>query len=417
MEDKRTPMEAEVQELPEERKQSRFRVFYGTSAKPRTRRSYTWAWICLSVGLIAISTFGIVATILRIRLEKGEDGWRINYYESETTEATEDPVQDLTVTPKDNYKTVPIGQAGTVQFQITAEGDALAPSDLYSLISPAVVCVEVETYYGRSSCTGVVISQDGYILSATEGLSSAISVTVTFSDGTQYAASRVGEERVSGLCLLKVEAKGLPTVTFAKNSALSVGQGIYCICNPFGSLLPNVFYSGMLAASGDVDVNGKVYTVLQTSTQLSRVGYGCPILDSRGLVVGLTTPIGKQFLSTEDPCFAVCAEDLTEIIESFERDTQSIDRWLGLEVETIPEDYMYLFGFPGNIWIVDVAAGSAPYGVLCNYDVITSVDDIEVNTPEEYEQAVSSRKVGSKVTLTIYRAGVFYKINLPVLAR
>ncbi len=418
MEDKRTPMEAEVQELPWKREPVCPEDFYGTAAKPRTRRSHNGLWICMSLILIAASTCSIAASILHLRLEKRDNGWEIVAVPPQTTEAAADPVENVEVTVADEYIVVSNGEPGSVQMRIsTAGGDVLSPEAIYAQVSPAVVCVQVETYYGKSSYSGVVISEDGYILSATEGLTNAASVTVSFPDGAGFTASRVAEERSTGLCLLKVEASGLPTVAFAQDDALGIGQGIYCICNPYGTKIPNVFFDGMLAATGAVDVGDAAYTVLQTTAQLNNVGYGCPILDSRGLVVGLTSPVGKRILSGEDPCLAISAADLTRTIETFERSASSDACWLGLEVEEIPEDYQYLYGFPGSIWIAEIAVGAPPYGYLYEYDVVTAVDGVEVGSVAEFEKLLSVHAPGDRVQLTIFRSGNWYNIILPVMAR
>ncbi len=417
MDDKRTPMEAEVQELPQKRKHSWPGNFYGTSTKPRTKQNHNGLWICLSLIVIVVSTCSIVISLLNIRLDKQDGGWKLQWEPTET-QTTENPVEDLEITDSPDYIPTPFRKAGSVQIRFApSEGEALSPSEIYAQAAPAVVRVEVQTYYGSDCYTGISVSEDGYILSATDGLTNANSINVCFSDGRQYAASWVGEERASGLCLLKVEAAELPTVTFAQDDQLVVGQSVYCICNPYGSKLPNVFLDGMLAASGTVEAGGNSYSILQTSTQPFNGGYGCPILDGRGLVVGMTTPIGKRVFTGDDPCMAISAKDLTEAIEAFERNASFDTCWLGLEVEEIPEDYQYLYSFPGSIWIAEVAVESKAYGVLCQRDVITEVDGVQVSSREEFDKQVSKHKAGERVWLTFYRSGSWYRASVPVLAR
>lgn len=418
MDDKRTPMEAEVQELPRKREHARPKVFYGTSTKPQAKRNYNGLWICLSLIVIAISTFSIIVSLFNIRLEKQDGGWKVWVKDPTEPQTTENPVQELEITDTREYVAAPVKKAGTVQIRLaSAEGEALSPSEIYAQAAPAVVCVEVKTYYGDECYTGISVSEDGYILSATEGLTNASAVKVSFPDGKQFPASRVGEERASGLCLLKVEATDLPTVSFAQDDSLAVGQSVYCVCNPYGKQLPNVFYDGMLSASGTVEASGSTYTILQTSAQPSGAGYGCPILNDRGQVVGLTTPIGKRLVSGADPCFAVSAADLTESIERFEKNSFSDGQWLGLELEEIPEDIISYYGFPGKVWIVDIAVESKAYGYLCQWDVVTEVDGVEITSLEEFDKLVSAHKTGESVWLTIYRSGSWYRAYLPVMAR
>ena len=415
MDDKRTPMEAEVQELPPKREPAKPGNFYGTAAKPKPRRNHTGFLITLSLILIVASTVSILDSIFHIRLEINDGVWQLRVQMPAAQQPQENPIKHLEPVSDSPYSPTQSSSVDSVQLQLAeGDGEALSPSEIYAQTASAVVCVQLETYYGVLSYTGVLISEDGYVLSATEGLTNATAITVSCSDGRQYAASRVGEDRVSGLCLLKLDTTGMPHVTFAQDEVPSVGQTVYCICNPYGNQLPNVFYDGMLAAQGDLRVSGYTYTLLQTSAQLGNVGYGCPILDSRGLVVGLTTPIGEYVVSGENPCFAVSAPDLNAIIDLLQHGASSQSGWLGLEVEEIPEYYRQLFRYPGSIWISVLVA---PYDCLFQHDIITAVEDTEVNSVEEFEQAVSAYTPGDMVWITIFRSGEWYRVHLRVLAR
>lgn len=413
MVDKRVPMEAEVQELPEDWENARPEHFYGTAAKPKPRRDRSWVLIFVSLLMIAGSTYSITTNLLKLRSATQTEDWVISMPVLNTTQATEETYQKLLVTAEDLF--VPVyGETGTVELHIEiSDGEVLSPSEIYAQVSPAVVCVQVESYYGSSTCTGVVISEDGYILTATDAQTGSSAFSVSFVDGSRYAADCVREEWGSGLRLLKIDAEELPTVSFAQDSELSVGQSVYCICNPYGSQIPNVFFDGMMSATGSVTVGSYAYTVLQTSAQLSGVGYGCPILDGEGLVIGLTTPIGQRLVSDQDPCLAVSSGNLTEILAAFERAETSEYRWLGIEVAEIPEEYLYMFAYPGRLWI-DV---TPPYEKLHRYDVICSVDGVPVSSLEEYEKIVSAHAPGDFVELIIFRDGTYYRVTLPVFSR
>ena len=418
MDDKRMPMEAEVQELPPRREPAAPDDFYGTSAKPRPRRNHTGALICLSLILIAASTVSILYSIFHFRLVMTDGVLKILTQAPPETEATEDTVKKLEGAENGDYVPTPSRAVGSVDLRVAqADGDALSPSTIYAQVSPAVVCVEVQSYYGSETDTGVVISEDGYILTANDGLTNAISISVSFANGDCYAAKWMGEERTSGLCLLKIEGEGLPTVAFAQDGEATVGQSVYSVCNPYGSQLPNVFCDGMLAACGKVDAGGRTYRILQMSGQSSTLGSGCPILDSRGLMIGMTTPIGKRLVSGQDPCFAIFADDLTQIVEDFERNASDAPCWLGLVLEDIPEDYQSFFDLRGSVWIAEVAVGTKGYGYLLQYDVITEVDEVEISSVSDYEQVLATHQPGDLVLLKIYRSGDYYKIELPVLAR
>ena len=420
MDDKRTPMEAEVQELPDQREPAELKSFYGTAAKPKPHRDHSWILICISLAMIAGSTYFIVSNITRMRARKdgGQNDWVLGFQVTEQTEVTESTAQNLEVTAEDLYVSAYSGESSAVELHLASgEGEELLPEQVYAMVSPAVACIQVETYYGNEYYSGVVVSADGYLLTAVEELGHALSITVFFPNGTRYVAELVREDRSTGLCLLKVAAKELPTVAFAQDGALTVGERVYCICNPYGTQIPNIFYDWILAGCGSVKLNGSTYSVLQSTAQLNGVSYGCPILDERGLVIGLTTPIGKKLASAAGADLALSAADLARTIESFERSDDSVSLWLGITVEEIPEDYRYLFELTGKLWVTDVAVDSALNGVMFQYDEITEVDGVPVNTVEEFEQMIAKHDLREKLRFTVFRNGKTYTIWLTVLVR
>lgn len=418
MDDKRTPMEAEVQELPQERGACVPGDFYGTAVQPKTRRSHAWAWISLGLGVIAVCTFCVVAALSHVQIKTVDGVLRLLMNDPEQTEATEDPVNALEAPEDRAYTPGPSKDNDAIRISVAPDsGETLTPDEIYDRVAPSVVCIQLEQYYGTSTCTGVVVTENGYILTASDGLSGTIAATVHFQDGTVLSASRVGEERLSGVCLLKVEAQDLPTVRFAADEDLTVGCPVYCIGNPYGTAVPNVFYDGMLSAVSDASVNGTSFTVLMSSAAQSGVGCGCPVLDSAGRILGMTTTIGKRVVSGSDVCLAVSAQDLERVVAGFAQSLSSGGTWLGLTVSDIPEEYYYLYGFPGAVWIDEVAAGTGLYGVLCQYDVITAVDDMEIQSAADFDRLIAAHSVGDKVRLTIYRSGKWYQITLPVRQR
>lgn len=421
MDDKRTPMEAEVQELPTRLRAGALTDSYGTAAKPRPRRTHTGIWIALGMTVILLCTASVVVALGHVRLVREDGRLHLSMERAKEPEETQNKVQNLPVTAVEGYVPAAGDRQEDVDLDLALEpgsDEALSPEQIYRQASPAVVCIQVESYYGNTFSTGVVISEDGFILTAAEDLSWAATVTVCFQDGTTCLAQLIGADQSTGVCLLKVEAQGLQTVRFSDAQTLAVGQKTYCVCNPYGSQIPNVFYEGMLSARRTLELDGYEMTVLQTSAQLQNVGWGCPILDSRAQVVGLTAPVGEWIASgTASPSLALSAADLVQIVESLERTKTETRPWLGLEVGTIPESTRTFCGYPGTLWITGVARETPPYGVLFQFDVITQVNGVPVSTLAEYESLLAAAEPGKKVCLTIFRNDTFYEAWLPVMSR
>ena len=416
MDDKRTPMEAEVQELPDRRELNCPEDFYGTAAKPKTRKSYVgvWIWMCLAV--IAVCTVCVVAAVKHVRVESGENGWYLAVQNTENTAFTEDPVQNIDL-PEEISRAVPEDNVSDeIRLPISAKGgEVLSPSEIYNSVASAVVCVEVDSYYSTDSFTGVVISSDGCILSATDGLSGAISISVYFPDGSTLNARRLGEDSISGVCLLKVDAKDLDTVLFSGDREAKVGESVYSVGNPYGNQFPNVFSEGMISASRSVEIGGSTYHLIQSTASRDNPEYGCPVLDDCGLVMGITTPIGRRMVSGEDPCFALCSEDLSRILSIFKRPASESSVWLGFEVADISANVLDYMQYPGSVWIESVSTEIA--GKLFVGDVITAVDQYEISSAADYERVLSSYQAGDQVLLTVYRSKRFFYYIVPVKAR
>lgn len=416
MDDKRTPMEAEIQELPPSRMPSCPEDSYGTAAIPKPRRSYAPLWVCVGLLVIAACSFSVVAALSSLRVENGESGWRLAMGEPQETRQAEEPIRSLEIQTENSGAAPQSSAPDSLQLRRSVgAGESLSPSELYEAVSPAVVRIRAESYYGYSDCSGVVISADGYILTAAERLGSAAALTVSFSDGSSLSARQIGADRISGVCLLKVEASGLPTVSFAAGEP-TVGQSVWCVCNPYGEAIPNVFRTGMLSVSRRVTLNGVSYRVLSASG-LENPDCGSPILDSKGRVLGLMSAIGSRIVSGTDPGFAVSTGDLERILESMEGAETDNLCWLGFEPEDIPMEYKFMLQLPGYVWIGELSSDSSLRDVLRSYDVITAVDGVELSSAEELNELIRSRRPGDKVSLLVYRSGDWLKVILPVIKR
>ena len=415
MEDKLTPVEAEVLELNRPPKEAESDS-YGTAAMPKPKRNYIGLWIAFGLLVIGFCTVSVMGTLFRVRLERDDEGsWKLRL-QSSPASVPEEQVRELPKTDEigDNLQNSASEDLHT--SLLIAEGTStvkdLEPSEFYEAVSSSVVRMDVSFAYDTLSYTGIIISEDGYILAATDGLRSAYSLSVELADGRELTAAYVAEDVFSGVCVVKVEAEGLKPASFAVNEPLTVGKRIYCIGNPYGSAMPNVLSEGMLAGTRASELNGRSYQLLQTSSELQSSGYGCPIFDTQGAVIGMTTPIGRWLLSAEtDPCFGVSAADLQRIVNELVNEKTGGKTDLGLIVEEIPEEYRMAFGYPGTLWISSVSPNSPFYGALTVCDVITEVDHRPVLTVRDYELALQNHDYSEPICLTIFRDGRFYYAN------
>ena len=422
MDDKLTPMEAEVLEMTAPGS-SEPQDSYGTAPRPRRKKSHVGLWVGVGLVVIGLCTFGVAAAMLDMRIVRTEEGkLSLSMERPGEQPAVQNPLRDLKIPLDGEASDGPAGQMQTgadgISLPVAEAGTELTAAELYGLVSPGVVCVEMDTCYGRRYATGVVISSDGYILTASSGLSDVISLRVSFSDGTTASAQLIGEDTTSGVGLVAAEASGLTPLRFAQDPVLRVGETIYSVGNPYGTTMSNVFYTGMLSGTDTASLNGDEYTLIKTSADLQNAGYGCPIFDARGQVIGITSAIGTRLFSEDaDPCFGISSADLARIAAGFGEQETGSGLWLGFEVEPIPVEYQYLFHYPEGIWISEVAPGTRVYGVLSPNDIILSVNGESVRTTAEFYSAVEAGASDGYAVVILYRSGMKYYAEIPVLSR
>ena len=423
MDDKLTPMEAEILDMPEPASEPAPPTGeYGTAVPQRPKRDHTRLWIIGSLVIIAICTMSVIATTLQIRVLKDKYGKWVLTTNGRTEEAPlEETPKDLEL-PAENVpdrsqvsNTVPEGELSLQRGTAGSSDEAL--STVYARVQQSVVCLELNTYFGSVAITGVILSEDGYLLSASDGLSSSSDVSAILSDGTQYDVTLVGKDELTGICLLKIEAQGLKAAEFADTQSLSVGDPTLCIGNPYGTQMRGVLHEGIVSALGQETVEGQQLGLLETSADFGAGKYGCPVYDRSGHVVALTSPIGMRMTRDgSEPVFAVCTTDLERIVTELMTPQPEEAVRVELEIEQIPSDYRKYFGYPGRLWVTEVPEGSAADGLICPWDVIVSVDGVEVDTVEEFRAAVAQHAPNDTVELLIYRGGRWYFARLPVVA-
>lgn len=415
MEDKLTPIEAEVTELPGRSEPLPASDSYGTAAMPKPKRSYAWLWIPFGILIIVLCTLAVLTSLFDVRLERKNGSWSLQMRSSQKP-SSDSVVRDLPLaTGVEQDPTSETLSQDPLSLQVEGDRFPSAPasaSELYEAVSPGVVCLEYRTVYGTVTATGVVLSPDGYLLTAGTDLANAIELSAVFSDGTTRSARRVRTDQETGLVLLKTDGSDLQPVVFAPDGAGAVGQTVYCVANPYGSFMGNVFCEGMLSAVRTRELDGASFRLMLSSCALQGEGYGIPLFDETGRLLGLTAPAARRMLSlSTDPCFALSSEDVRRVVKDLWSGNSDSDL-LGLRVELIPTATRVYFGYPGTLWITEISPDSPLSGVFSGYDVITHVNGRQVWTVEEYRQALKEAAASTSVRLTVFRYGRSYEATI-----
>ena len=300
--------------------------------------------------------------------------------------------------------------------------EPLAAGEIYEKVNPSVVTVLGEQNTSYSVGTGVIFSEDGYIITNCHVISgcSACAVWVTDSYGvdTEYPARLVGYDEDNDLAVLKIDAVDLPVAEFGVSDDLKVGDRVYAIGNPLGLELRNTLTDGLVSAiDRDVDVEGVTMTLIQTNAALNSGNSGGPLINQYGQVVGINT---IKMMSGEDTIeglgFAIptslAVRWVNEMIQYGEIQPQPV---LGLSISLIPET---LPDGEQGLEIVEVTPGLSgdKAGILVG-DYIVSFAGQEVKSTSEILAIRRELQVGDLVPVRIWRNGEYLDLTMEMMAQ
>ena len=213
--------------------------------------------------------------------------------------------------------TIPAAPAGQgVKLELhERSGEILTAGEIYSAVNPSVVTVLVQVEDGMSVGTGVIFTEDGYILTNHHVVQGGEACMVMLDTGASYDAWYVAGDSVSDLAVLKIEGTGLPAAQFGDSDQLSVGDTVYAIGNPLGVELRGTLTDGIVSAiNRDVWVDERYMTLIQTNAALNTGNSGGPLIDQYGQVIGINViKMTSQDSNVEGLGFAIPSASLLRI--------------------------------------------------------------------------------------------------------
>ena len=329
----------------------------------------------------------------------------------------EDTDDDTTVTGKNELPTAPTDPSVTMTLQ-PAGGSALTLQSVYAKCLPSVVGIHADISRSEySTGTGIVLTADGYIVTNTHVLDGAKTVTVTTSDGTEYTGKLVGADAVSDIAVLKIEAQGLTPAEFGDSSSLQVGDDVVSIGNPLGEQLRWTMTNGIISAiNRDMVYNGHSMTLLQTNAAINEGNSGGPLINMYGQVIGITN---MKALSTgvEGIGFAIPTASIRPIVNALLADGRVSGRVsIGITVGAVSSAASEYYDLPDGLYISAVAEGSdAEKQGIQSGDMLLAVNGQAVTTTYDVSAAKDGLKVGDTVTLTIYRDGKTFDVDVKLV--
>ena len=273
----------------------------------------------------------------------------------------------------------------------------------------------------RGNGSGFIVNSNGEILTNAHVVDGADRVTVELKDGRKFDGQVLGEDPVTDVAVIKIDADNLPTVPLGDSDAVQPGEAVIAIGNPLG--LNYTVTSGIISAIGrsssDIGASDKRVDYMQTDAAINPGNSGGPLLSARGRVIGMNTAIirGAQGLG-----FAIPVNTVKRISQEL-IDKGRVDHpYLGIQMVTLtPNVKQKLNSEIGNpsisadkgVLLIRIMRGSpASQGGLKAGDVIVSINDKSVKRNEDVQKLVEKSKIGQPLEIQVERNGK--TVNLKV---
>lgn len=301
----------------------------------------------------------------------------------------------------------------------SAGEDVLSVSQVAQKVQDSVVVIDVSVSAGSSifgsqtttgSGSGVIISDQGYILTCNHVVEDALSIQVTLNSGSKYQAALVGSDANSDLAVIKITPNDSEPLVYAeqgKSDNLVVGERVVAIGNPLGTLGGTVTDGIISAKERTITMSdGTVMTLLQTNAAINSGNSGGGLFNLDGQLVGI---VNAKYAAegVEGLAFAIPIDRAYEVqLELIEYGYVRgiVDH--GLTLVDVTESNLYYYYFNFKIDTVGVYVASSEYNTdLQNKDRIVSVNGVAVKSEAEFEAAISSLKVGDSITVVYSHNG------------
>ena len=379
----------------------------GSTQPPKSHRAVIALLLVTVIFLGGITT---AMSILNIRLfrelHQKEDALTVAYAVQE--QATEAPE----TLPPETQAADP-AQRATMDIQRSApktEG-TLSLQEIYEKNIPSVVSITSNTASGTSTGTGVIVSDAGYLVTNYHVIRQAQSIDVKLTDERELTASVVGEDPVSDLAVLRVDAEDLTPAQFGDSDGVRVGDSVVAIGDPLGVELRGTMTDGIVSAiSRDVQVDGRTMNLIQTNAALNSGNSGGPLINRFGQVIGINTMKIGTFADSsgvEGLGFAIPSATVQEIVNQLLSQGYVSGRpWLGIEGESFSTFYQRFYRIPKGLYVTDVQVGSpAEAAGLRIGDIILTADGSAVTDMDALNTQLYTHAPGDSMTFSVYRNG------------
>ena len=299
-------------------------------------------------------------------------------------------------------------------------------------VMPSIVGISISydvTMFGRTqtaeaSGSGVIISEDGYILTNNHVVSSsdsssyyqvskATKITVSLSDGSKtYDAKIIGTDDQTDLAVIKIEAEGLTPAELGDSSSLKVGEFVLAVGNPLG--LKTSVTSGIISALDRTitSEDGKTYHVMQTDSAINSGNSGGALVNSQGQVIGINT-LKLSGTGVEGVGFSIPINDTVNIYKQLIEHGKVLRPYVGISGSDLSSQISSKYNLPVGVYVesVDKDSGAEKAGIKKG-DIITAIEGTSISSMDELNSIKNGKSIGDTITLKLYRSGEYIDVKV-----
>jgi len=259
--------------------------------------------------------------------------------------------------------------------------------------------------------SGVIISQDGYIVTNSHVISKADNIIVMLNDGRKATAKVIGNDVESDLAVIKVDLTGLKPLGFREQST-QVGDVVLAIGNPFG--VGQTVTQGIISATGRTGLGiNTVEDFIQTDAAINPGNSGGALVDAYGQLVGINTAIFSRSGGSMGIGFAIPTEIVKLVMNGIIKDGKVHRGWLGIELQSSMKDPTKLGDDTQGVEVMNVMRdGPAAKAGLQKGDIITAMDNKPVNDANTLIQMVARKAPNSVINLQVMRNKAQSSVNV-----
>ncbi|MEM1485443.1 trypsin-like peptidase domain-containing protein [Oscillospiraceae bacterium PP1C4] len=313
--------------------------------------------------------------------------------------------------PAGNLPSITLQDKPQVQEDQLPEGK-LTTEQIVDKVEPSIVAITTyinyQNYKAEGMGSGIIIRDDGYIVTNAHVVDGAIGVTVQLSDGTQHEGRVVGLDTKTDLAVVKVDAKGLSAATFGNSDQTKVGEKVIAIGNPqsmdfYGSVTQGIV-SGLNRSLTAGNTN---YTqLIQTDAAINPGNSGGALVNEYGQIIGINS---AKVITTgaEGMGFAIPASTVKPVVNDLIQHGRVTGRVrLGITATAVDEVLARLNNVPTGLFVkaTDPDSDISKKGVVPG-DIITKVNGNEIDSFQSLTSVIQDKKPGETVELEVYRPG------------